>query len=312
MKKLLFIIVTLIFLGFYLQSEKPKIKTLVKSQETKIKKPQSQNLSVKKIPTPSLKKSAPTNIKNKVVDLNKPKSLRGDDFVAFDDKGHRYISQINIIGNHLVYHGDLLLGSIDDLDKIQKQKFVTQAKPQKWPKGEIPFVVDEALPNVNEVAEAIEFIQQNSKIKFIPRSNQKNFVQFTFGESDCYSYAGMKSGKQEIFLTPRCQTKEILHEIMHTLGFLHEQNREDRDQFVKIFWANIDEINKEQFKKIPNDFLGIKNRPFDYNSIMMYSSFTFSMIEGEPSLLTIDGKLIEPSSDWLSQEDLLRLNLAYP
>ena len=31
----------------------------------------------------------------------------------------------------------------------------------------------------------------------------------------------------------------VLHHLMHTLGFGHENNRPDRDSFVKILWDNI-------------------------------------------------------------------------
>ena len=33
----------------------------------------------------------------------------------------------------------------------------------------------------------------------------------------------------------------MLHYMMHTLGFTHENNRPDRDYFVKIIWDNIQE-----------------------------------------------------------------------
>lgn len=47
-------------------------------------------------------------------------------------------------------------------------------------------------------------------------------------------------GYQEISLQNECVRKGIvLHELMHTLGFYHEQGRYDRDKFVEIFWENI-------------------------------------------------------------------------
>lgn len=35
--------------------------------------------------------------------------------------------------------------------------------------------------------------------------------------------------------------KDLTHELFHALGRLHEQQREDRDLYVKIMWDNIDQ-----------------------------------------------------------------------
>lgn len=51
---------------------------------------------------------------------------------------------------------------------------------------------------------------------------------------------GMQNGGQEISLGEGCDRKEIIeHEILHALGFFHEQSRRDRDSHININWENI-------------------------------------------------------------------------
>lgn len=47
---------------------------------------------------------------------------------------------------------------------------------------------------------------------------------------------------QNLSIGARCDTKAIVeHELLHALGFYHEQSRSDRDDYVKIWWDQIQE-----------------------------------------------------------------------
>ena len=78
--------------------------------------------------------------------------------------------------------------------------------------------------------------------------------------SSCKSSVGMRywrDGVQELSLGGGCNAKgTIMHEMMHALGFWHEQSRPDRNQFVEILWENI-EPGVLRFKYRSTFFLSI-------------------------------------------------------
>ena len=59
----------------------------------------------------------------------------------------------------------------------------------------------------------------------------------------CFSPVGrqyLKKGMQELSIGKGCNSKGIiLHELMHALGFWHEQSRSDRQSYLEVLWENI-------------------------------------------------------------------------
>ncbi|XP_023349620.1 zinc metalloproteinase nas-4 isoform X2 [Eurytemora carolleeae] len=82
-----------------------------------------------------------------------------------------------------------------------------------------------------------------------------NYIKIGFTESGCWSVVGREGGGQPLNLAfPGCMSKgTITHELMHAIGFFHEQSRPDRDGFVKIVRTNIEtgQVNiKNQLQKL--------------------------------------------------------------
>jgi hypothetical protein len=60
-------------------------------------------------------------------------------------------------------------------------------------------------------------------------------------------------GGQKINLSPPCTYRgTYLHEIGHALGLIHEHNRPDRHNHMKIMWRNVDRDNKDTLKEYRN------------------------------------------------------------
>ncbi|GBO25341.1 Astacin-like metalloprotease toxin 1 [Araneus ventricosus] len=118
----------------------------------------------------------------------------------------------------------------------------------------------------------------------------------------CYSYVGRVGGQQPVSLGEGCGWEgTIIHELGHALGFYHEQNRSDRDDYITIYWDNIIEGKADQFMKLkPNQNQLLT--PFDYESIMLYGSTSFS--KDRRNLRTMEGKKGEYLRDVLSKGKL--------
>ena len=88
----------------------------------------------------------------------------------------------------------------------------------------------------------------------------------------CSSALGKVSGnrRQLISLGRYCYNQgTIIHEFIHAIGFDHEQNRPDRDKYVKIMWGNIEGGTTNNNFWIANKWRTFKTE-YDWKSIMHY------------------------------------------
>lgn len=95
------------------------------------------------------------------------------------------------------------------------------------------------------------------------RNYEKDYVDFVYDGSSAYSdYCGRKGGRQIIALWKNVSPGTVAHELIHVLGFNHEQCRSDRDGYIKIAPCKLEDYQYE--------VRGIPLGPFDPESIMMY------------------------------------------
>ena len=78
----------------------------------------------------------------------------------------------------------------------------------------------------------------------------------------------------------------VLHELGHCIGLVHEHQRPDRGEYIKIVWDNIHSRYEHNFIIRDNPLISEKNFPYDYGSIMHYGSMDFSL--GGPTIIADD------------------------
>lgn len=117
---------------------------------------------------------------------------------------------------------------------------------------------------------AMNEMELSSCIRFVPRISQIDYIEIISG-SGCYSYVGRREGRQELSLQRTgCMRKgTIQHELIHALGFMHMQSHTDRDNFVKIIYANIPGgTTNNNFFKYSSNVINNLSTPYDFYSVM--------------------------------------------
>jgi hypothetical protein len=109
--------------------------------------------------------------------------------------------------------------------------------PNRWPTNVIPCEIDRAfsLRQRNNIIRAFRQYFDKTCVRFVQRNNEHDyiFIKRAPGQKDlCSSVLGYEGGQHRIVLNDYCVEEQgiIVHELMHVLGFDHEQSRADRDQ----------------------------------------------------------------------------------
>ncbi|XP_037621972.1 high choriolytic enzyme 1-like [Sebastes umbrosus] len=146
-------------------------------------------------------------------------------------------------------------------------------------------------------------------IRFVPRISERDYIHIQSLDG-CFSYVGRRFNDQDLSLRRQgCLYLDVVqHELLHALGFKHEQCRSDRDQHIRILWENIIPGWEYAFDKINTLNQGT---PYDYNSVMQYYKTAFSKNK-EPTMVPIPDPNVEFGvATEMSQNDITRINRLY-
>lgn len=186
-----------------------------------------------------------------------------------------------------------------------------------WPKSSnglvvIPYTISYEYEywEIEAIEAAMQSFHGRTCIYFVPRQNELDFLMVENGDG-CFSSLGRQGYGQTLSINRQgCLYHGIIqHEILHALGFQHEQTRSDRDYYVRINWENIDPNMAFNFN------LGDTNNlftPYDYSSIMHYGRTAFTMYQGVDTITPIPDPYVQIGQrNDLSYWDIQRVNLLY-
>ncbi|CAF1187129.1 unnamed protein product [Adineta ricciae] len=199
---------------------------------------------------------------------------------------------------------------------------------RQWPNGVIPYDIS-AITNaqdqqkitnaMNTLMYAVATPIANSQSRtacvfFRPRqSSDKDYISIQYG-SGCSANVGYTQGFQSKVTLQQngCfYTGTIQHELMHVLGFFHEQSRPDRDNYLQINLENVRPNMVHNFEKYAwGSSVYNQGTSYDYKSVMHYETTAFSM-NGKPTMVPRQAGATIGRAEMLSALDIAEVRHFY-
>jgi len=145
----------------------------------------------------------------------------------------------------------------------------------------------------------------------------KHYLYFHLPHSGCHSGVGMWNKQSyEVYLSKTCNSPgNAMHELGHVIGFYHEHQRYDRDDYIKMYYDNLDgsQAASDSYREIPALYMEDFGVGYDYASVMHYGKDAFAkrnlnafkVKKVLPKCLTDVGQRISISSKDIEQANKL-------
>ncbi|XP_050095230.1 astacin-like [Anopheles aquasalis] len=187
------------------------------------------------------------------------------------------------LGFGYYYQGDIMLP--EEQQDVERVSFSDKYPTTVWPNAIVPYYFEPGTFKPNEIyviERSMEELQRQTCVRFIPRNPQtKHYVHITNRHAGCFASLGRQEDNSQNILnlqTPGCLFGGTpVHELMHTLGFLHEVSRADRDEYIYIDRSALrpeyqtDSFFATNFGKDVDGITTTYNISYNYGSIMHYS-----------------------------------------
>ncbi|CAF0752395.1 unnamed protein product [Adineta ricciae] len=223
------------------------------------------------------------------------------------------------------FEGDMIFPDGYDPTKDYDGRGAAAYGPRQWPNNIVPYdltlitnaahrtLIEQAMATLTSVTSSTVGGTTKQCVGFRPKSaSDRIFLKVQYG-TGCSASVGYGTGERRMTLQDSgCfRSGTIQHELIHVLGFHHEQSRPDRDTYITVNYANIELGKEHNFNKYTWGSTALnQNTPYDYVSIMHYGPNSFSK-NGQPTIVPKDSTAKIGQRDKLSAGDIAEIRAFY-
>jgi len=206
---------------------------------------------------------------------------------------------VAIHGDHYRWPNGVIPYDISAINDAKDQKTITDAMQT--------LMYDVATPKANTA-------ERTACIYFRPRqSTDKVYFKIQYGNGCSANVRYLPNYQSTMTLQKNgCFYSRIVqHELMHVVGFFHEQSRPDRDDFLHIDLSPVKAGMEHNFNKYAwGQSVTNQGFPYDYASIMHYETTAFST-NGKPTMTPKKNGVAIGKSERLSATDIAEVRHLY-
>ena len=187
--------------------------------------------------------------------------------------------------DEVIYLPDSVVYNENSQHENSPNKYTTTNKNNLWENGEIYYHFAEEVNDIHikKIEDCFNEIEEKTRCVYFIRCDERaDSIEIKYSNDEA-SWATIGYNLVNfIKIRPTATTRNIFHEVLHTIGLLHEHQREDRDDHIVVAYENILPRFIPYFDVKRNTFYNIEDFPYDHKSIMHYNSFAFST--GNPTI----------------------------
>jgi hypothetical protein len=185
---------------------------------------------------------------------------------------------------YMIIDGDILMpiSLVEALRQRPPNSPEATIQTNFWPSGIVPFEFDGNVTTTNQTAmiNAMAVLEGVANVDFQQCAGNNCSGNYAHVQSSTVnsSPVGMSGGQQVINIVSWGTQFIIVHELLHCLGFWHEHQRPDRDNFVQINCGNVQGgCNGSTFSvNFPIVSAATAYGYYDFDSVMHYGQCTFA------------------------------------
>ncbi|KAK0428970.1 hypothetical protein QR680_011113 [Steinernema hermaphroditum] len=228
--------------------------------------------------------------------------------------------------DEVLVEGDILMTAdearryfeIDSVGRSKRQAYQPRSNPNYNWEYSIPYAYEPSLSDDSKhyAKWAMDFWQNNTCLTFHEVDSStasKQRVLYFINGGGCYSGIGRGSGVglQEVSACDAYYTST--HEVGHALGFMHEQSRWDRDDYINVDLDNVKKNKKHNYNKRDKDENNNFGKQYDFRGIMHYTDGAFALDDTKTVMFARNPgyQMSIGSDEYPDYGDIYEMNMQY-